>query len=245
MKKNLIYGIRAIQEALEANKEIDRILLKRGTDMRIFKELKETLRQKMIPYQVVPEQKLDFICPARNHQGVIAFVSSVIYQPIEEIVQRCYEEGRDPLFVLLDGVTDVRNMGAIARSAECFGADALILPMQGSARVDADAVKTSAGALNHIPVCRSSNIFDTIFYLQNCGISVIAGTDKATVPYHGIDYDIPLCLILGSEGDGISAGILADVDFKAMIPMWGKIGSLNVSVAAGIFLSEIARQRHS
>jgi len=243
MKKNLIYGIHAIMEALEADKEIDRVLFRRGTDLKSFQVLKEALRQKLIPYQIVPDAKLDMICPSRTHQGVIAFVSAVVYQPIDEIIQRTFEIGETPLLVLLDGVTDVRNMGAIARSAECLGAHAMILPMQGSARVDADAVKTSAGALNHLPVCRSPNIYDTIYYLQSCGITILVATDKTDMPYYEADFTGPICLILGSEGEGVSRKILAEADIKASIPMVGKIESLNVSVAAGIFLSEIARQR--
>jgi 23S rRNA (guanosine2251-2'-O)-methyltransferase len=243
LKKNLIYGYHAVLEALEAEKDIDKVLFRKGLDLRSINPIREGLRERQIPYQFVPDVKLETLCPGRNHQGILAFVSSVIYQPLEEVIMMVYEAGQTPLFILPDGVTDVRNMGAIARSAEGLGAQALIVPMQHTARMDADAVKTSAGALNHLPVCRTPDVLATLDLLKNNGIQLIASSDRANKTLFEADYTAPTCILLGAEDTGLSSAVLRKCDNVVAIPMFGKINSLNVSVASGILLMEAQRQR--
>lgn len=244
MKKNLVYGFHAVLEAIEAEKEIDKVLFRKGMDLRSIQQIREELRIRNIPYQFVPDVKLETLCPGRTHQGVLAFVSSVIYQPVEEVVQMVYERGETPLLVLPDGVTDVRNMGAIARCVEALGAHAIIVPMQHTARMDADAVKTSAGALNHLPVCRTPDVYLTLKYLRQAGIQIIASSDRAKKTLFEADFTPPTCIMVGSEDEGLSYKILKEADDVVAIPMFGKINSLNVSVATGILLTEAVRQRN-
>ena len=180
-----------------------------------------------------------------NHQGVLAFISPITYQEIESIVPFLFDQGKNPFLVILDGVTDVRNLGAVARSAECAGADALILPALGSARVSADAVKTSAGALMNLPVCRTHNLPETLEYLRQSGIHIAAVTEKSKKTYYQCDFTGPLALMLGSEDTGISRECLDKADSRIRIPMKGTTASLNVSVAAGIMLFEVLKQRET
>jgi 23S rRNA (guanosine2251-2'-O)-methyltransferase len=195
-----------------------------------------------IPVQKVPNEKLDSFTKA-NHQGIVAFVSMIEYQPIEDILIRTYETGKQPMFIVLDRITDVRNMGAIARSAECAGVDGIIVPSRGSAQVNADAIKTSAGALNIIPVHRSPNLKNTLRYLKDSGLRLMAVTEQGSTDYDKTDLSGPVAYILGSEEDGISPEYLKLCDEKIKIPLAGTISSLNVSVAAGIIIFETLRQR--
>ena len=243
MKKNIVYGYHAVVEALDADKDIDKVLFRKGIDLRSVHPIREQLRDRSIPYQFVPDIKFDSLCPGRNHQGIIAFVSSVIYQPLEEVIQMTYDKGEMPLLVLPDGVTDVRNMGAIARSVEALGGHALIVPMQHTARMDADAVKTSAGALNHLPVCRTPDVFETLKLLRRTGIQIVASSDKARKNFYKADFTPPTCILVGAEDTGLSSKLLKEADDIVAIPMSGKINSLNVSVASGILLAEAVRQR--
>ncbi len=242
--KNLIYGVHAVKEAILSGKTIDKIILQKGNS-EVYSEIKYLSRKSHIPIQEIPAVALDKLCYQRNHQGVAAYLSPIEYQPVEEIVTRTYEHGETPLLILLDGVTDVRNMGAIARSAECMGVHALILPQTGSARINQDAFKTSAGAFHYLPVCKEENLKKTILILKSMGITILACTEKTTKNIQQLDLTTPVCWVLGDEGKGISSAILKLCDDKASVPMFGQIESLNVSVATGIVLYETQRQRNS
>ena len=240
----MIFGIRAVIEAVEAGKEIDRLLVKKDLQGELSKELFSAIRGYDIPVQRVPVEKLNRIT-RKNHQGVIAFIAPVTYQHVEDLVPALYEEGKEPFFVLLDGVTDVRNFGAIARTAECAGVNAVIIPSRNSVSVNADAVKTSAGALHIIPVCREKQISSVIRYLKNSGIRIVGATEKAELDYTRADLQGPVCLIMGAEDKGIPQEHLALCDEWVRIPILGQIESLNVSVAAGILIYETVKQRNN
>ncbi|MFA5971021.1 MAG: 23S rRNA (guanosine(2251)-2'-O)-methyltransferase RlmB [Lentimicrobiaceae bacterium] len=240
---NLIYGIHPILEALNAGKDIEKILLSRELRNPQVREITAITEKLEIPVQKVPNEKLDSFTKA-NHQGIVAFVSMIEYQPIEDILLHTFEAGRQPMFIILDRITDVRNFGAIARSAECAGVDALIIPSRGSAQVNADAIKTSAGALNLVPVHRSPNLKNTLRYLKDSGIRLIAVTEHGSTDYTQTDLTGPMAYILGSEEDGISPEYLKLCDERIKIPLLGTIGSLNVSVATGIIIFETLRQRN-
>ena len=236
----MIFGVRAVIEALQAGKEIDKILIKRDIQSDLSKELFAALKGTTIPVQRVPIERLNRITK-KNHQGVVAFISPVTYQLTEQLVPFLFEEGKNPFFIMLDGVTDVRNFGAIARTCECAGVDALIIPNRDSVSVNADAIKTSAGALHKLPVCRELNLTATLRYLKESGFRIIAATEKGDYNYTEADYSGPLCIIMGAEDKGVSYDNLALCDEWVKIPMRGTIESLNVSVAAGILIYEAIR----
>lgn len=245
VKENtMVFGIRAVIEAVNAGKDFDRILLRRDMSSAIARELQEALKGKEIAIQRVPREKLDRMTE-KNHQGVIAFLSKITYQKIEDIVPFVFEQGKVPFFVVLDGVTDVRNFGAIARTCECAGVDAIIIPTQGSASINADAIKTSAGALHNIAVCRTENLTNCLKYLADSGIKSIAATEKATQTYTQCSMKDPIALIMGAEDVGIAPERLKLCEEQVRIPMSGKIASLNVSVSAGILIYEVLRQREN
>lgn len=241
-ERNMIFGLRAIIEAIDAGRELDKVYLRRELDGALARELIEKLHQNSVPVQRVPAEKLNRLTD-KNHQGAVAFLSEIEYQNIEDIVPMLYEQGRTPLFVMLDGITDVRNFGAIARTCECAGVDALIVPTVGGATVTADAVKTSAGALHILPVCRVQSLHGCVGYLQKCGINVVAATEHATHDYTKCDFSMPTAIVMGAEDVGVSPDILRICNDKVAIPIVGKIESLNVSVAAGIVIYEAVRQR--
>ena len=243
MKENeMIFGTRAVIEAVLADKQIDRILVKREMSNDLTKELFDTLRGRQIVVQRVPEEKLNRLT-RKNHQGVIAFISPIVYQELEQIVPFLYEAGKMPFIVLLDGITDVRNFGAIARTCECAGVDAIVIPQRGSVSVGSDAVKTSAGALLRLPVCKERSILSSVQFLKESGYTVVAATEKGAQPYTGVDYNMPIALVLGSEDEGIQIDVLRQCDELVRIPLRGSIGSLNVSVAAGVLIYEVLRSR--
>lgn len=239
---NFIFGIHPLMEALDSGEKPEKILLQKGLQGENYQRLFQRIRKEKIPYQIVPVEKLNSLT-RKNHQGVIAFVSLVDYQPLTQLLPMLYEQGEVPLLVLLDRVTDVRNLGALARSAECAGAHAIILQEKGTAPINADAIKASAGALSRMPVCREANILETIAFLQASGIKVIACTEKGEQTIYQTDLKIPTAIILGAEDKGISAACLKMSDQQVQIPMKGRIASLNVSVAAGVVLFEALRQR--
>ena len=241
-KDTMVYGVRPVIEALQAGKEIEKVLVVNGLKSELFPEMRKLLNEKDIPMQYVPIEKLNRVT-RQNHQGVIAFVSPIVYEDYEQIVPALFDIGRNPLVLILDRITDVRNFGAIARTAECAGVDAIIVPSRGSALMGADAVKTSAGALFKIPVCRSVNLKDTIDYMKACGLQIVAATEKATDYHFQIDLTLPTAIMLGSEEDGVSPEYLKRCDQRVRIPMVGEIESLNVSVAAGVILFEAVKQR--
>ena len=237
-----IFGIRPVLEAIKAGKQIDRLMVKQGLQGTLYRELMVAVRENNISYQTVPLERIELITK-KNHQGVLAWLSVIEYQRIENLLPMVYESGKDPLIIVLDGVSDVRNFGAIVRSAECLGADAIVIPEKGSVRVSADAIKTSAGALHTFPVCREKSITKAVDYLKGSGLKIICTADKGAVEVSSADLTGPLALIMGSEDKGISRELMAMADKTVKISMTGEIGSLNVSVAAGIFIYEINRQR--
>jgi 23S rRNA (guanosine2251-2'-O)-methyltransferase len=239
--EDLIFGVRSVIEAVKAEREINKILIQKGMNKDLFTELKDALAGKDFQLQFVPIQKLDGLVDG-NHQGVIAYVSPIEYLEIEPFIEAKLEKGEKPLVLVLDRITDVRNFGAIARTAECQGVDVILIPSKGSALVTADAIKTSAGALNRIPVCKTNNLKETLFYLQQCGMRIVACTEKSKIPLYEVNLRGPVCIILGSEEDGITSDLLNLSDIKARIPMRGEIASMNVGVAAGMILYEKTRQ---
>lgn len=241
-KDNYIFGIRAVIEAIDAGKEIDKIFVRRDMRSELTNELMTKIAELGVPVQRVPVEKLNRIT-TKNHQGVIALLSAVGYQSIEMLVPTWFEEGRLPMVLILDGLTDTRNFGAIARTAECAGFDAIIIPARGSVSITADAIKTSAGALLHLPVSRTFSLVDTARYLQSSGFSIIGASEKGAIPYTDADYTGPLAIVMGAEDTGISNEMLRLCDTLAAIPIKGHIGSLNVSVAAGVMMYEAVRQR--
>ena len=242
-KDRMICGIRPVEEAIASGKEIDRVLFRKTGQGEGFRELFSLIRKKGIPFQYVPDAKLHQLA-RQQHQGVVAFISAIEYQNLQEIIMGLFATGKEPFLLLLDRVTDVRNFGAIARTAECAGVDALIIPEKGAARINAESVKASAGALMRIPVCRVPNLIHCGTELIQSGLSLCSVTEKGNEDFHQATYDGPLCLILGSEEDGISAPLLKMSSRRLKIPQYGTIGSLNVSVAGGIILFEAARKRN-
>lgn len=238
----MIYGTRAVMEAIKADRQIERILIQKGVSNELVRELLQLIRSKGLTFTYVPQEKLNRLT-TKNHQGVICLLSSVEYASLDNIVHAAYSEGREPFLLILDQITDVRNFGAIARTAECAGIDALIIPEKGNAPITSDAMKTSAGALNHLPVCREKDLKKTITYLRESGIMVVACTEKASKIIYDTTIKGPVALIMGSEEDGISDALLRVADELVKIPMKGEIGSLNVSVAAGIAIYEVVRQK--
>ncbi len=239
----MVFGIRAVIEAIESGKEIESLFIQRGIAGSLIAELRELLRIHNISFQQVPPEKLNRITK-KNHQGVIGVISPITYQNIEDIVPAIYEKGEVPLILILDGITDVRNLGAIARTAECAGVHALVLPKKGSAEINPDAIKTSAGALFNIPVCREDSLAKTARFLQESGIQLVASSEKTKEDIYSPDYTIPTAIVLGAEDTGISPELLRVSDHLAKIPMFGEIASLNVSVSAGVIIYEALRQRN-
>jgi len=239
---DIIYGVRAVIEAVRADRPINRIFIQRGMQKELFKELKEELANKKYSLQFVPVEKLDRMTQ-QNHQGVVAQVSPIQYQNIENIITRLFDKGEIANILILDRLTDVRNFGAIARTAECTGVHAIVIPDKDSVSVTSDAIKTSAGALNTIPVCKVQDLSAVVHYLKESGVQVVAATEKTANVVYDIDFTLPTAVILGSEEDGVSLTLLGEADLKAKIPMSGTISSLNVSVSAGIMMYEISRQR--
>ncbi len=238
-----VFGIRAVMEAIESGKEIESLWVQRGLGGSLFLELKQLLREYGIAYQQVPVEKLNRLT-RKNHQGVVAVISPIVYQKAEDIIPLIYEQGKVPLVLVLDGITDVRNMGAIARTAECAGVHALIIPRKGSAEINPDAIKTSSGALYNIPVCRHEHLRTTVKFLQDSGLQIVACTEKAASDLYGVDYTVPTAVIMGAEDTGISDELVRMADHLVKIPMYGEIASLNVSVSTGVVIYEAIRQRH-
>lgn len=240
-KKDIIFGIRAVIEAVKANREVNKILIQKGINKDLFFELKEALKGKDYPLQYVPIQKLDRET-RQNHQGVIAYVSPIEYGKIEAFIDEKLLADEKVSVLVLDRITDVRNFGGIARTAECQGIDVILIPAKGSAMVTSDAIKTSAGALNRIPVCKSDDLKNSLFYLQQSGLRLIACTEKANTKLYETNLRGSVAIILGSEENGITQDLINMSDIATKIPMIGKISSLNVGVAAGMILYEKTRQ---
>ena len=240
--KNFIFGIHAVIEAIEAGKSIDKLLVKKEFSGDLGRELLSVARNFGVPVQHVPVEKLNRIT-RRNHQGAIAMLAAVDYCRIDSVIPQLYDDGINPLVVVLDGITDVRNFGAIARTCECAGVNTIVIPERNSVGVTADAIKTSAGALNYLPVCRESNLVKAVKYLKDSGCRVIGAAGETKIPYTASDYTGPVAIVLGSEDNGISPEIKKLCDELVAIPEFGEINSLNVSVAGGIMIYEVVRQR--
>ncbi len=245
MSEQVIYGIHPVKEAIEAGRPVEKIVIRQDMGSERASEWRRMAQDLDVPLQMVPEVKLRKLSNNGNHQGVVAYLSAMPYQDLETTLLRLQEGGTLPLLLMLDGVTDVRNFGAIARSAECLGAQALIVPSRGAASLSADAVKVSAGALNHLAVCRVTDLVDAILLLQAYDVKSYGLSERAPETIWQTDFSGPSCLVMGSEESGISPRLLKRLDHVIQIPLSGHVGSLNVSVAAGITLAEITRQRNT
>ncbi len=237
-----IFGIHPVIEAIESGRTVDKLMVKKDLNGELAVRLLHLAREHGVPVQRVPVERLDRYT-RKNHQGVVALMAATAYYRLGDVMPALYEDGVLPFILVLDGITDVRNFGAMARTAECCGVNAIVIPERGSVGVGGDAVKTSAGALMNIPVCRERNLAAGVRYLKDSGCTVVCATEKSSVNYVSGDYTAPVALVMGAEDNGISPEILALADLRAAIPMFGRTGSLNVSVAAGIMMYEVVRQR--
>lgn len=242
-KENQIFGIRAIIEAVNAGKEIDKVFIQNEAQGDLMKELMRVIKQNSINYTYVPVEKLNKLT-SQNHQGAVATIAPISFIQLETLVDTLVESDKNPLFLILDQISDARNFGAIIRTAECTGVHGIIIPKTGSAPVNGDTVKTSAGAVFNIPICKVNHIKDAIFYLQSSGIKTVCATEKTDNLLYDIDLTSGVAIVMGSEDRGINPSILKVADENAKLPMFGNIGSLNVSVACGAFLYEAVRQRN-
>ena len=243
-KETKLYGLRAILEAIEADKSIDKIFLQKGLRGELFAELEKKIRKKGLNFSYVPVEKLNRLTPS-NHQGAVAQISPISFYDLDALVTAVKETKKHPLFLVLDQLSDVRNFGAIIRTAECTGVDGIIIQKKGSAPINGDTIKTSAGAVFNIPICKVDHIKDALYYFQASDIKIIAATEKTENSLYITDFTKGCAIVMGSEGKGISPSVLKIVDAKAKLPMFGNIASLNVSVACGVFLYEAVRQRQS
>lgn len=241
-KQHYLFGMHPVEEAVLQGRKLEKVLFKQGLEGERFRTLLKEVESRGIPCQFVPGEKLNSLVKG-SHQGVVAYFSQVDYVEFETMVDNALSRRKNPVFIMLDGVSDVRNLGAIARSAECAGIDGLILPAKGGAAINADAIKTSAGALLRIPASRVTNLRIPIYYLKELGFKIVAATEKCDTSLYDIDFTGPTAIIMGSEGTGISPAILQLCDCGAKIPLNGEIGSLNVSVAAAVMMYESVRQR--
>lgn len=243
-QETLIFGLHSVIEAIQAGKTIEKIFMQKGLKGTLAHDLEALIRKERLNISYVPVEKLNRLTN-KNHQGAVAQISPIAYYDIEDLVLEVIESGKTPLFLLLDQLSDVRNFGAIIRTAECTGVNGIIIQKKGSAPINGDTIKTSAGAVFKMPICRVDHIKDAMFHLQASGIAVIAATEKTNDTIYDIDFKVPCAIIMGSEGRGINPSVLKLADSKAKLPLLGTIESLNVSVACGAFLYEAVRQRLS
>ncbi len=241
-KDTTIFGIRSVIEAVKSGENIDKIFLQKGLRGELFSELEQLLKQERLNTSHVPVEKLNRLTK-KNHQGVVAQIAPIAFHDLDNLVMEVIESGKTPLFLLLDQLSDVRNFGAIIRTAECTGVSGIVIQKKGGAPVNGDTIKTSAGAIFKIPICKVDHIKDAVFHMQASGIKVIAATEKSNDTLYDVSFKEPCAIIMGSEGKGINPSVLSIVDEKAKLPILGEIESLNVSVACGAFLYEAVRQR--
>ncbi|WP_306566487.1 23S rRNA (guanosine(2251)-2'-O)-methyltransferase RlmB [Flavobacterium lindanitolerans] len=241
-KEHQIFGIRAIIEAIQAGKEIDKVFIQKDAQGELMKDLMKVMKRAGVNFSYVPVEKLNKLTP-NNHQGAVATIAPVSFHNLETLIETVMESGKTPVFLILDQISDARNFGAIIRTAECTGVDGIIIQKQGAAPVNGDTVKTSAGAVFNVPICKVEHIKDAIFHLQGSGIKTIAATEKTDQNIYDLSLNEPIAIIMGSEDRGVNPSVLKIVDEKAKLPMFGTIASLNVSVACGAFLYETVRQR--
>lgn len=242
-KTSTIFGIRAIIEAIDSGNTISKIYLQKELRGNLFSELNTLIKRHGISSSQVPVEKLDRLSKYNNHQGAVAQISPIEFYDLEELIEKTIEEKKTPLFLLLDQISDVRNFGAIIRTAECTGVNGIVIQKSGSAPVNAETIKTSAGAAFKVPICKVDHIKDAIFVLQASDIKTVAATEKTEDVIFDTDFNQPIAIIMGSEHRGVNPSILKMADYKAKLPLLGEIGSLNVSVACGAFLYETVRQR--
>lgn len=243
-KSDIIYGIRTVIEAIKSGQHMERVFIQKSLKGDLYKELMLELHQTSTPISKVPVERINKFTK-KNHQGVVALISPVQYHSLEHLVPRLYEEGKNPLILILDEITDIRNFGAIARTAECLGVHGIVIPSRGGAQINEDAVKTSAGAFNYLPVCREKNLLDAVRFLKESGIAIISCTEKTKTTLDKVNFSGPSAIIMGSEENGISEELMGLSNEIAKVPMTGSIESLNVGVAAGMALYEVQRQRKS
>ena len=243
MPEDRIYGIHPVREALIGNKKLEKILIRKGMESPAAADITELARQQNVPVQYVPQEKLNHMSGNRTHQGVMAVLAQLDYISLEEAVEAASANNKYPTVLLLDGVSDVRNFGAIARTCECAGVGALILPAKGGAAVNQDAIKTSAGALLRIPACKVPNLRTALYYLKESGFTVIGTVAGLNKTIYDADFCLPTAFVMGAEGKGISGGVMQLCDQLVSIPQLGEIGSLNVSAATAVVLYEAVRQR--
>ena len=241
-KQHYLYGMHPVEDAVRQGRKFEKILFKQGLEGDRFRSLLAEVEKRGIPYQFVPGEKMNYLVKGA-HQGVIGYMAQIDYVEFETMMENALEKRPNPVFLMLDGVSDVRNFGAIARSAECAGIDGIILPAKGGAAINADAIKTSAGALLRIPTCKVTNLRIPVFCLKEAGFQIVAATEKTDGSLYDVDFSKPTAIVMGSEGSGISSSLLALSDVKARIPMVGETGSLNVSVACAVVMYECVRQR--
>ena len=241
-QSTLVFGTRAIIESILSGQTVEKVLIANNVNASLHQDLLSLVREKNIPHSYVPKVKINKLT-RRNHQGVVAYLSPIVFAPLSQIVQTCYEQGKHPLILLLDGVTDVRNFGAIVRTATCTAVDAIVIPSRRSAAVSGAAMKTSAGALAYLPICRVDNLKAAMHYLQASGLQVIACHEKAGSTLYQTNLDMPLAILLGAEDHGISPQHLKVANKHMQIPIWGPITSLNVATAAAVVLYEHIRQQ--
>lgn len=239
----IIFGLRAIIEAINSDKEFEKIYIQKEIKGELANELKFLIRKKNISSSFVPVEKLNKLSKFQNHQGAVAKISSISYTELDDLIEQISISNKTPLFLLLDQISDVRNLGAIIRTAECTGVDGIVIPTHGSAPINADAIKTSAGAAFKIPICKVNHILDAVYQLKAVDIQIVSVTEKTSNNFYDIDLKIPTALVMGSEDKGISNSVLKNTDIKGKLPLLGNIESLNVSVACGVALYEIVRQR--
>lgn len=241
-KEHQIFGIRAVIEAIQAGKEIDKVFIQKDLQGDLMRDLMKIMKRAGVNFTYVPVEKLNRLTP-NNHQGAVATIAPISFHNLETLVEQVTESGKTPLFLILDQLSDARNFGAIIRTAECTGVNGIIVQKQGSGPVNGDTVKTSAGAVFNVPICKVEHIKDAVFYLQGSGIKTVAATEKTENNIYDISLNEPVAIIMGSEDRGVNPSVLKIVDEKAKLPMFGTIASLNVSVACGAFLYEAVRQR--
>ena len=243
MKNNdIVFGTRPVLEAINSGKTLEKLFIQKNLKKEILEKIKSKLSNKKINISYVPKEKLNRITK-KNHQGIICYISPISYQPIEEIIQRVFEKGKDPFVVILDRITDTRNFGAISRVADASGVDAIIIPEKESAIITSDSIKTSAGAINYVPICKVKSLRSTANFLKESGLKLVSCTEKGDKKFYDADLTSPCCIILGSEKDGISNSLIDISDERLNIPMKGNVESLNVSSSASVILFEVVRQR--
>ena len=240
-KNTEIYGIRAIIEAINSSKDIDKVFIQTGLKGKLIGQLESLIRKNKINFSYVPTQKLDRLSK-KNHQGVIARIAPIKFYTIDSFSE-VIEKSKNPFILILDQINDVRNFGAIIRTAEISGVDGIIIQNSSSAPINSDTIKTSAGAIFNIPICKVNHIKDAIYHLQSMNISIISASEKSEKNIYDVDLKVPLAIIMGSEQKGINKSVINLSNESVKLPMYGKIESLNVSVACGIFLYEVVRQR--